>query len=188
MTAIVERPAPAVETPDAPELTPSAVAPLPECCPNCGGDGWEPHDEQIRCLVCDGTGTAGAVEFRLLPTRTYQWRVVTFEQTTRTQGRMRLETAQKPKHRKSVEHYDLAEIGHDDPGVRGFVCAKIGTPRLHHIEVGAGWCRCDCEGGTYLTSARANERAAENGDETFAGCGCKHADAVLALLRGKWFE
>jgi hypothetical protein len=56
------------------------------------------------------------------------------------------------------------------------------------VYVGRDGVSCACEGHTYVTTAKANQRARDEGREVYPGYGCKHADAVVALVLGGWFD
>lgn len=168
----------------------ACVAPSPIPCAWCHGDGIEPDEENglIPCLACGGGGVE-PVAFDLPRTRALEVRKVEYEPACGGIGALRLTTAAKPTHRPLCELYQLVECRHDDGGQRGFLLAKVSRPdRRHEIEVGPLGVRCSCEGETYMTSAKANQRAHESGEEVYPTYGCKHCDSVVALLLGGWFD
>lgn len=159
------------------------VAPAPDVlCGECGGVEEDPDFEPV-CEACRGCGLV-PVGFRLDPSRSHEFRAVGWEP-----GRCRLTitTAVKPWHKGERAVYSVAPQPCDWPG-RSFLVAKIGTDRLHEVFIGADEVRCSCEGHEYLTSAKHNQRAYEQGEETFPTHGCVHADALAALVVAGWFD
>lgn len=166
-------------------------APEPEPCDSCGGDGWEPLAEGVRCLRCDGWGYQPLDGHEIPRTRAYGLRRVSFAPAHPASGhphRLLIETAAKPTHRTAKSRYDVAEMETDWQGVRAFELKKVGSDRVHHCVLGGAEVRCDCEGDTYQTSGKRNQAAHDAGEETFPTHGCKHLDALAALLNAGWFD
>ncbi len=188
MTAVLCLPPTAVPAP--PGAREPFAAPLPVDCDWCGGDGWEPREESIRCLACNGSGVEPAA-FELPRTRAYGLRRVRYEPACESSGhanRLLIETAVKPTHRTTKTRYEVMEIETDWKG-RGFLLAKVGgRPEHWNVFVGDKSVSCDCPGESYLASAKGNQRAFEGGEETYPTFGCKHCDSVCALLLGGWFN
>jgi len=146
----------------------------------------------MDCLECLGTGIEGEAKFPLPATRSYEIREVTYTPKQcgrgRASGVLKIQTAMKERYKRTYHEYQLAEIRCDGGG-RGFVVQKARRPdRLHHVETGPDGVRCSCEGETYQTTAKHNQKAWEAGQEIFPGYGCKHADAIVALLNRGWFD
>lgn len=168
-------------------------APEPVVCGWCGGEGLEPFEEAgaIPCLACDGVGVQ-PVEFRLPPSRTHAVRVVSYRPTCGRVGAcagvLAVGVARKATHKLKWDGYQLVETENHWRG-RSFVVAKVGRPdRVHHLFFGVDEVTCDCEGREYLSTARANQSALEEGRELYLGYGCVHADSLAALLVGGWFN
>ncbi|TXI12374.1 MAG: hypothetical protein E6Q76_01105 [Rhizobium sp.] len=158
------------------------AAPAPEVlCAECGGLSPDP-DFEAPCSACCGSGL-DPIGFRLPPTRSHNYR---FAQWEPGRAQLTVKTAGEPWHRTAVGVYSVVARPCDWPG-RAFLVAKFGTDRLHEVYVGADGVTCSCEGHTYLTSAKHNQRAYEAGGETFPTHGCVHADALAALVAGGWF-
>ncbi len=175
---------------DTPVCTPPGAsepfrAPAPTVlCESCGGLDPDLDFEPPVCLDCNGCGLA-PIGFRLLATRSHGYRFVCWEP-----GRQLLtvKTATQPHNRETVGVYSIAEKPHDWPG-RSFAVAKLNAvDRLHEVYIGPDAVSCSCEGNTYLTSAKANQKAFEQGEETFPGHGCCHSDALAALVASGWFD
>jgi hypothetical protein len=184
-------PAP-IRVPLPPGATEPFAAPAPQPCAWCEGSGVEPDEENgaVPCLACNGSGTK-PVSFDLPRTRTYEMRAAYYEPACAASGhpnRLVLMTAKKATHRPRSEEYHLAEIDTDWNG-RAFVLAKVtGRRELRNVFVGPEGVTCDCEGETYQATAKANQRAHDEGDDIYSCFGCKHQAALAALLLAGWFD
>jgi hypothetical protein len=168
--------------------TPKCVKPVPPTDPEsvklavcdwCAGHGFEGDEENglIPCLQCSGGGYEIA-RFDLGSTRSSpKGRPCSYNPGTRE---LVATVARK------VTVYDVAELDCDTgfPG-RGFEVVKRGTGEVRHCLINRNGQdhTCDCEGSTYLSAAKANQRAWEAGEETYPTAGCIHADAMLFLIR-----
>jgi hypothetical protein len=159
-----------------PPTAPGSLALEP--CRWCAGHGFEPTEENglIPCLNCGG-GSFEPVAFDLGSTRSYpHGRPANYNPGLRrlvvTRGRQ-------------VEVYELAELPCDNgfPG-RGFQVVKVGTGEIRDCFLAhrGDDNLCDCEGFTYESSARANQRAHDAGGPIFPTLGCLHLDALKLLL------
>jgi hypothetical protein len=156
-------------------------------CGWCGGSRVEPDEEAgaIPCLACDGAGVLPLADAPLPRTRTCAERSLSYAPAC---GRLMLVTAGTPGGRKTTYPYLVAETECGWEG-RGFVVAAADRPdRFHRVYAGPDGYSCTCEGETYLSAAKANQRAHDAGAETFPTYGCRHLDAVVALLNGGWFD
>ena len=182
MTATLDAPVCTVPLP--PGARAQFFVPAPD---KCGGEcavEWRDPDFEAPCDRCGGSGLEPAY-FRLPPARAHKYRAVRYEP-----GRKRLviETAVQFHTKLTAATYSVVEVPCDGPG-RCFVVAKLGTlDRTHHTYVGPDGVRCSCEGETYQTSAKHNQRAHEAGEAVYPTYGCVHADACEALLRAGWFD
>jgi len=156
------------------------AAPTPGACYRCGGT------DPSGCHRCGGSGVEFA-RFDLPPSRSRGLRRVRYEPTAGNAGRLFVGLAAHKLRPIVWTEYAVAETANEWGG-RSFRCAKIGTDRSHNCFVGAGAVSCECEAATYVTAAKANQRAYEGGGETFPTHGCVHADAVAALVLGGWFD
>jgi hypothetical protein len=161
-------------------------APAPVVCGHCGGEGLEPEWElaAIPCWECSG-GVLPLKGFALPRTRTCAERLLSYESG---RGRLTLVTAGTPGGRKATYPYFVVETECEWDG-RGFLVAAADRPdRLHRVYAGPDGYSCSCEGETYLSAAKANQRAHDAGAETYPTYGCRHLDCVVALLTGGWFD
>lgn len=167
-----------------PGATEPCVAPAPSVlCAACGGLAPD-LDCEAPCADCNGCGV-NPIGFRLPATRSYESRRVWYEPAC---GRLTVKIATRPHHREAVARYEVHEIETDWPG-RGFVLAKEGHPdRVHQAYLGPDAATCSCEAETYQTSAKANQRAHDAGEETFPTMGCVHLDSLAALMAAGWFD
>lgn len=175
-----------LDIPLPPGATEPTAFPVPKpdaLCPECGG--LEPDlDFEPVCMSCGGSGLFPAL-FRLPPARAHRYRAVRYEPGLR---RLRVTVAVKPHTKAESDEYSVQEVPCDGPG-RVFICAKLGTlDRTHEVYVGPDGVSCSCEGGVYVTTAKANQRAHDAGEEVFPGYGCRHSDALAALLKNGWMD
>lgn len=136
-------------------------------------------DTRPGCFMCNGTGFANFAG-DLGPTHSQPKRPVYYSPSDRV---LCLGVG------KRAVAYELVEDRADTPGDRLF--------RFRRID-GAGfyWCLaasdgsfvCDCAGATYCNTDKANCRARLAGKTTVESEGCKHADALRALLSGGWLD
>lgn len=167
------------------------VAPAPVVCDWCQGEAFEPFEElaAIPCLACDGCGVM-PLDHDMPRSRTHEVRHIRYEPTCGlgSAGVLTVTTAVKAGRKASSERYQVVEFSHDWRG-RAFDVLKVSDKRRkHQVFVGPEGVRCSCEGETFLSTAKANQKAHEAGEETFPGYGCKHADAIVSLLNGGFFD
>lgn len=175
----------------------AAIEPVPSIwscvCPACGGSAEEPECEGVGCLSCDATGmhlnNGTHVDWHGLgATKAYQLRQMRFRINMNGLGAvLTVRTAKSLKGRASEANYDVIEQDCDGPG-RLFFCGKKGTERRHEVYLGPEGVSCSCEGHTYLTSGKSNQRSFEAGEETYPTHGCVHADALSMLLEAGWLH
>lgn len=173
------------------------VEPVPSIwacvCPVCDGSAEEPECEGVPCLACDGTGmhlnNGAHVDWHGLgATKAYGLRQMRFRINPGGLGAtLHVQTGKTPKSRPANGYYDVIEQHCDGPG-RVFFCGKRGTDRRHEVYLGPDGVSCSCEGHTYLTSGKSNQRAYEAGEETHPTHGCVHADALSMLLEPGWLH
>lgn len=149
-------------------------------CDWCSGAGFEPTEELglIPCLQCSGSGYATA-EGDLGPSRSEKTRPYRYEPGCR---RLTLGAGKK------AAAYTVGEFTPDAgfPG-RAFQLLKA-DGEVYSVLVGRTGCLCDCAGTTYLSAAKANQRAFEVGEKTYPTLGCKHLDCLSRLLREGWLD
>lgn len=184
MPATLETPVCTIPLP--PGATEPGVFPVPKpdvLCSACESVPGEPPVEP-DCKGCAGSGLLPAL-FRLSPARAHKYRHVCYAPGRKL---LRITMATKPHTKAEIDEYSVQEVPCDGPG-RLFVCAKLGTlDRTHEVYLGADGVSCSCEGHVYITTAKANQRAHDAGDEIYPGCGCRHSDALAALLRAGWLD
>ncbi len=165
-----------------------AVCPAPERCWLCGGAGKDPVTGDL-CERCQG-GRYEFARFDLKPSRTHELRPVRFE--PRPDGRHRLfvwmvKCAAWVKAPPWAE-YVVREFACDFNG-RAFRVEKVGTNRVHDLFIGAdGNSACHCEGETYKSAAKANQKAFDSGGRVYPSRGCVHLDSLAALVRAGWLD
>lgn len=168
---------------ESPVCAPRGCAPAPEVCWACAGTGG-------NCERCRGCGCEAA-RFDLTRTRTHELRRVRFEPGVNGLHRLFVWQLAKKTGWKVAPpwvEYAVCEFPCDFAG-RAFRVEKVGTDRLHDVFLGFdGSAACDCEANCYLTSAKANQRAYEAGEEVFTTKGCIHTDCLFALVSAGWFD
>jgi len=155
------------------------VVPRPTPCPACNRG----------CPQCDWSAVESAW-FRLQPSRTFAYRHVIYRPSAfRGCGKLKVRTARNEGGGKlSVNEYAVREFPCDFAG-RAFAVEKVGTQRRHECFLGFdGSVSCSCEGETYQSAAKANQRAHDEGSETFATKGCVHLDSLCALMGAGWLD
>lgn len=174
-----------------------APAPLSPRCGWCNGTGEQDDEDcgQIACYGCAGSGEGDwvpACEFVLNPMHAHPkpgQRVAVYDPS-----RSRLSITL----RKKVEHYTVFEIDAAPGFGRGFQLFKVdakgapveenGRPVTREFQTGPDGTTCSCQGGDYLSNAKANQRAWEDGRDVHPSYGCKHADAMVPLMKAGWLD
>jgi hypothetical protein len=147
-------------------------------CVWCGGE---------KCLACSFTGVR-PVEFALERSRTCAQRTVRYEPVAAGGGRLTLTRKRTPNAAPQVTRYFVNEVACQRRG-RAFRLVKVGARERYELFVGkAGHASCSCAGETYLSTAKANERARTARRAMFPGMGCVHLDAIQALLAAGYFD
>lgn len=177
---------------------PADVLPVPltvNClCPVCHCSAEEPECEGVPCMACDGTGmhknNGVHVDWHSMGrTKSYGKRQFTFTITDGgLGGLLHVQTGKTEGSRPTNSYYFVIEQACDGPG-RSFMCAKRGDEnRRHNVYLGPDAVSCSCEGHTYLTSGKANQRAYESNEETYPTHGCVHCDALELLEASGWLH
>lgn len=163
---------------------PKAVkVPAPEACWLCSGAGGD-------CGRCHG-GKHEHARFDLAPSRTHQLRRVRFEVGPAGVHTMRvwmLRSKEGWKVWPAETVYRVTEFPCDFKG-RAFCLEKIGTNRKHELFIGHdGSAACHCEGETYQSATKADQKAYERGDRVYRSKGCLHLDALSLLVSAGWLD
>lgn len=136
------------------------------------------------CKVCHGTFEQFP-DWLLPRSRTHGYRRAQYDPVRRL---LTVECARRSDLTATAATYSVQPVECDWPGA-AFILAKLHSDRVHEVHVGPDGVTCSCEGHTYLTSAKRNQKAHECGAETFPGFGCVHADSLAALVAaGGWFD
>jgi hypothetical protein len=163
-------------------------APAPERCWRCKGAGADPEKAGAGRERCAGGGWEFA-RFDLAPSRSHELRRVRFEAGRDGLHTLRVWMLKRKSGWKvwpAEETYTVVETANDWGG-RSFLVHKVGTGRSHNVFIGRG-SSCECEGNTFLSAAKANQAAYEAGEEVFPTVGCRHADALSALIGAGWLD
>lgn len=168
---------------------PTGAAPVPAPCWLCGGSGEDSVTGE-PCTRCDGGGFEFA-RFDLLPSRTCELRRVRFESGRDGVHTLRVWMVCKKATWRvwpDEDTYTVCETANDWGG-RSFLLHKIGSvpARSHNVFLGRG-ASCECEGRTFETSAKHNQKAFEANQRVFPTLGCIHKDCLHALLLAGWFD
>ena len=150
-------------------------------CGWCAASGIEPTEENglIPCLMCGGSGYANAAG-DLGPSRSEKRRPYLYEPGCR---RLTLFKGKKPT------RYAVGEFAPDRefPG-RAFTLAKEDGSEQYSVLIGHEGVICDCAGKSYEAAGKANYRAWLEDRAQFQTLGCRHLDALHALLVAGWLD
>lgn len=161
----------------------------PERCLRCKGAGADP-EAAGACERCAGGGWEAA-RFDLAPSRTHELRRCQFWPRADGTGRLLVWMLRRKTGWKvwpEPAEYAVREFPCDFDG-RAFRLEKLGTERKHDLFIGAdGSAACHCEGETFLSAAKADQKAHERGERVFGSKGCVHLDATSCLLAAGWLD
>lgn len=169
--------------------------PAPRC--GCCSDGtfWDDDFGDVSCPMCHGTEEgAWVAPCELVLGTMHAHPKPGQRRAVYDPNRQRLTVTLRSK----AERYAVFETGAAKEFGRGFTLVKLdanGLPVVENGDVvrrefqcGAVGVSCSCQGGDFLSNAKANQRALESGDTVHPSYGCKHSDAMVPLLMAGWFD